>query len=103
MDIRKRIYEFPDSHRKIKLHILLFVFADAAHATHPQQTRRFCPFCSVAYYQMCPQTRYGSNSAPTSELYSQKGQNSPIVCVDPSVMHIIYKNIVLVCNFIIAT
>ena len=37
--------------------------------------------------------------APTSELYSQNGKKSPIICLRPSVAHIICKNIVCVVQF----
>ena len=39
------------------LHDLSFSFADSVHDRQSQQIRRFRPFCSVAYFQMCPQTR----------------------------------------------
>ena len=68
----------------VKLHNLRLRFVDGVCVSQAPQTRRFRPFCSVAYQQMFPQTRYAQTVLQHLRLLTKLGKNllsSACVCL----------------------
>ena len=68
----------------VKLHNLRLRFVDGVRVSQAPQTRRFRPFCSVAYQQMFPQTRYAQTVLQHLRLLTKLGKNllsSACVCL----------------------